>query len=116
MQWQIDRIEDGLPIEQATVLFDPDTGETRAMRSKEDAHDYRYFPDPDLPPLVIAPEWVEQVKRDMPELPEAMAQRFQARRRPGRGRRALMTQSLAFARFYEATRDACGSPSWPPTG
>ncbi|MGL6111725.1 MAG: Asp-tRNA(Asn)/Glu-tRNA(Gln) amidotransferase subunit GatB, partial [Rubrivivax sp.] len=50
VQWQIDRIEDGLAIHQATVLFDPDTGETRAMRSKEDAHDYRYFPDPDLPP------------------------------------------------------------------
>ena len=54
VQWQIDRVEDGLPIEQATVLFNPDTGETRAMRSKEDAADYRYFPDPDLPPLVIS--------------------------------------------------------------
>ena len=55
-------LEDGLQIEQATVLFDPDSGETRAMRSKEDAHDYRYFPDPDLPPLVIAPEWIERVR------------------------------------------------------
>ena len=77
VQWQIDRIEDGLPIEQATVLFDPDSGETRAMRTKEDAHDYRYFPDPDLPPLVIAPEWVERVRAGMPELPAAMAARFQ---------------------------------------
>jgi len=67
VQWQIDRIEDGLPIEQATVLFNPDTGETRAMRTKEDAHDYRYFPDPDLPPLVIAPEWVERVRGQMPD-------------------------------------------------
>ena len=46
------------------MLFDPDTGETRAMRTKEDAHDYRYFPDPDLPPLVIAPEWIERVRAD----------------------------------------------------
>jgi aspartyl-tRNA(Asn)/glutamyl-tRNA(Gln) amidotransferase subunit B len=92
------------------VLFDPDTGETRAMRSKEDAHDYRYFPDPDLPPLLIAPEWVDQVKRDMPELPEAMAQRFQRDDALAAADAALMTQSLAFARFYEATRDACAQP------
>ena len=60
IRWQIEQLEDGRAIEQATVLFDPDTGETRAMRTKEDSADYRYFPDPDLPPLVIAPEWVEQ--------------------------------------------------------
>jgi aspartyl-tRNA(Asn)/glutamyl-tRNA(Gln) amidotransferase subunit B len=58
------------------VLFDPDTGETRAMRTKEDAADYRYFPDPDLPPLVISREWVEKVKAQLPELPEARVQRF----------------------------------------
>jgi len=109
VQWQIDRIEDGLPIEQATVLFDPDTGETRAMRSKEDAHDYRYFPDPDLPPLVIAPEWVALVKRDMPELPAAMAIRFQADDGLAAADALLMTQSQAFARYYEALRDDCGN-------
>ena len=109
VQWQIDRIEDGLAVEQATVLFDPDTGETRAMRSKEDAHDYRYFPDPDLPPLVIAPEWVERVRADMPELPAAMAERFQRADGLAAADAALMTQSLAFARTYEALRDACGS-------
>jgi aspartyl-tRNA(Asn)/glutamyl-tRNA(Gln) amidotransferase subunit B len=108
VQWQIDRIEDGLPIEQATVLFNPDTGETRSMRSKEDAHDYRYFPDPDLPPLVIEPAWVERVRSEMPELPAAMAERFvQADGLPAYDA-AMMTQSLPFARFYEATRDACG--------
>lgn len=69
VRWQIEQIEDGYEIEQATVLFDPDTGETRAMRTKEDAADYRYFPDPDLPPLVIGRDWVEQVRADMPELP-----------------------------------------------
>jgi aspartyl-tRNA(Asn)/glutamyl-tRNA(Gln) amidotransferase subunit B len=110
VQWQIDRIEDGLRIEQATVLFDPDTGETRAMRSKEDAHDYRYFPDPDLPPLVIAPDWIERVRAEMPELPEAMAQRLQRDDGLAAADAALMTQSLAFARYYEATRDACGNP------
>ena len=109
VQWQIDRIEDGLAIEQATVLFNPDSGETRAMRSKEDAHDYRYFPDPDLPPLVIAPEWIERVRAAMPELPAVMAERFQRDDGLPADDAALMTQSLAFARYYEAVRDGCGS-------
>jgi len=108
VQWQIDRVEDGLPIEQATVLFNPDTGETRAMRSKEDAHDYRYFPDPDLPPMVIAPDWVERVKATMPELPAAMARRFEQTDGLPAYDAAMMTQSLAMARFYEAVRDASG--------
>lgn len=76
--WQINEIEEGRKIGQATVLFDPDTGETRAMRSKEDAHDYRYFPDPDLLPLEITPVWIDEVKRGMPELQTAMQARFEA--------------------------------------
>jgi aspartyl-tRNA(Asn)/glutamyl-tRNA(Gln) amidotransferase subunit B len=71
VQWQIDTIENGGKIQQATILFNPDTGETRAMRSKEDAHDYRYFPDPDLLPLEISSEWIEQVRATLPELPKA---------------------------------------------
>ena len=110
IQWQIDRLEDGLPIEQATVLFNPDTGETRAMRSKEDAQDYRYFPDPDLPPLAIAPDWVARVQAGMPELPAVMAARLQRDDALPADDAAMMTQSLPFARFYEATRDACGQP------
>ena len=110
INWQIDQIEDGLAIQQATVLFNPDTGETRAMRTKEDAHDYRYFPDPDLPPLVISPEWIEQVRASLPELPAAMAQRFQTADHLPADDAAVMTQSLPFARFYEAARDACGQP------
>jgi aspartyl-tRNA(Asn)/glutamyl-tRNA(Gln) amidotransferase subunit B len=110
VQWQIDRLEDGLKIEQATVLFNPDSGETRAMRSKEDAHDYRYFPDPDLPPLVIAPEWVARVKGELPELPGAMAARFERDDGLSADDAAMMTQSLAFARYYEAARDACKQP------
>jgi aspartyl-tRNA(Asn)/glutamyl-tRNA(Gln) amidotransferase subunit B len=110
VNWQIDRLEDGLAIEQATVLFDPDIGETRAMRSKEDAHDYRYFPDPDLPPLVIEPAWIERVRASMPELPAAMAARFQRDDGLPAEDAALMTQSLAFARYYETARDACRQP------
>jgi aspartyl-tRNA(Asn)/glutamyl-tRNA(Gln) amidotransferase subunit B len=109
IQWQIDRVEDGLKIEQATVLFNPDTGETRAMRSKEDAQDYRYFPDPDLPPLVIAPEWVERVRAAMPELPAAMADRFVKADGLPEADAALMTQSGPFARYYETVRDGCGN-------
>lgn len=106
INWQIDSLEDGHAIQQATVLFNPDTGETRAMRSKEDAHDYRYFPDPDLPPLVIAPEWVERVRAAMPELPVAMAQRFVRDDGLAPDAAAAMTHSLAVATFYEAARDA----------
>ncbi len=108
VQWQIDRIEDGLAIEQATVLFNPDTGETRAMRSKEDAHDYRYFPDPDLPPLIIAPSWIAAVRAAMPELPALMAERFVRDDGLPADDALMMTSSLGLARFYEATRDACG--------
>ncbi|WP_374432092.1 Asp-tRNA(Asn)/Glu-tRNA(Gln) amidotransferase subunit GatB [Ideonella dechloratans] len=110
VNWQIDQLEDGFTIQQATVLYNPDKGETRAMRSKEDSADYRYFPDPDLPPLVIAPEWVECVKGEMPELPRAMAERFQQADGLPAYDATMMTQSLAFARYYEAAREACGQP------
>jgi aspartyl-tRNA(Asn)/glutamyl-tRNA(Gln) amidotransferase subunit B len=110
VNWQIDEIEDGRKIQQATVLYNPDRGETRAMRSKEDSADYRYFPDPDLPPLVIAPEWVERVKGEMPELPRAMAERFVTQDGLPAYDATMMTQSLAFARYYETARDACKAP------
>ncbi|MCL2831101.1 MAG: Asp-tRNA(Asn)/Glu-tRNA(Gln) amidotransferase subunit GatB [Betaproteobacteria bacterium] len=77
VRWQIETLEDGGTIRQATVLFDPDTGQTRAMRSKEDAHDYRYFPDPDLLPLSIGEDWIANIRAEMPELPAQLAQRFQ---------------------------------------
>ncbi|WKB51095.1 Asp-tRNA(Asn)/Glu-tRNA(Gln) amidotransferase subunit GatB [Eleftheria terrae] len=110
IQWQIDQIEDGHEIVQATVLFDPDSGETRAMRTKEDAHDYRYFPDPDLPPLVIAPDWVERVKAEMPELPRVMAERFQRDYGLPAYDATMMTQSKAFGAYFEAAARACGAP------
>jgi aspartyl-tRNA(Asn)/glutamyl-tRNA(Gln) amidotransferase subunit B len=110
IQWQIDLIEDGGQVEQATVLFNPDTGETRAMRTKEDAHDYRYFPDPDLPPLVISPQWIEEVRRDMPELPGVMSARLQKDYGLAAYDASMMTQSKAFATYFEATARACGQP------
>jgi aspartyl-tRNA(Asn)/glutamyl-tRNA(Gln) amidotransferase subunit B len=73
---QIELIEDGGKVVQATRLYDPDKKETREMRTKEDAQDYRYFPDPDLPPLTISQEWIDRVKADMPELPGVMRTRF----------------------------------------
>ncbi|MFM8609947.1 MAG: Asp-tRNA(Asn)/Glu-tRNA(Gln) amidotransferase subunit GatB [Burkholderiaceae bacterium] len=110
VRWQIEQIEDGHAIQQATVLFDPDTGETRAMRTKEDAADYRYFPDPDLPPLVIAPEWVEQVRAQMPELPRAMAARFVADYGLPEYDATTLTQSQAMGAYFEAAAKACGQP------
>jgi aspartyl-tRNA(Asn)/glutamyl-tRNA(Gln) amidotransferase subunit B len=110
IRWQIEQIEDGLAIQQATVLFNPDTGETRAMRSKEDSADYRYFPDPDLPPLVVAPEWVEQVKATMPELPRAMAQRFVADYGLPEYDATIATQSAASAAYFEEVAQASGQP------
>ncbi|MDH1702000.1 Asp-tRNA(Asn)/Glu-tRNA(Gln) amidotransferase subunit GatB [Comamonas terrigena] len=108
--WQIEQIEDGHKIQQATVLFNPDTGETRAMRTKEDAADYRYFPDPDLPPLVVAPEWVEQVKAGMPELPRAMAARFVEQYGLPAYDATTLTQSQAMAAYFEDAAKACGQP------
>jgi aspartyl-tRNA(Asn)/glutamyl-tRNA(Gln) amidotransferase subunit B len=110
VNWQIDEIEDGRKIQQATVLYNPDTGETRAMRSKEDSADYRYFPDPDLPPLVIAPEWVERVRGEMPELPAVMAARFESADGLPAYDATMMTQSLATARYYEAAKAAGATP------
>ncbi|HTH80413.1 MAG TPA: Asp-tRNA(Asn)/Glu-tRNA(Gln) amidotransferase subunit GatB [Ramlibacter sp.] len=101
VQWQIDELEDGRKIEQATVLFDPDTGETRAMRTKEDAADYRYFPDPDLPPLVVSGEWVERVKSQMAELPRAMAARFVGDYGLPEYDATTLTASKAMADYFE---------------
>jgi aspartyl-tRNA(Asn)/glutamyl-tRNA(Gln) amidotransferase subunit B len=110
VRWQIEQIEDGHAIEQATVLFDPDTGETRAMRTKEDAADYRYFPDPDLPPLVIDRAWVDRVKSEMAELPRVMAERFVRDYALPEYDATTLTQSKAMAAYFEATAKACGQP------
>jgi aspartyl-tRNA(Asn)/glutamyl-tRNA(Gln) amidotransferase subunit B len=102
VRWQIEQLEDGHAIQQATVLFDPDTGETRAMRTKEDAADYRYFPDPDLPPLVIGRDWVEKTRAEMTELPRVMAARFVADYGLPEYDAGQLTQSKAVAGYFEA--------------
>ena len=108
VRWQIEQIEDGHAIQQATVLFDPDTGETRAMRTKEDAADYRYFPDPDLPPLVIGRDWVARVQSEMTELPRVMAARFVADYGLPEYDATTLTQSKGMAAYFEAAAKACG--------
>ncbi|HRM94305.1 MAG TPA: Asp-tRNA(Asn)/Glu-tRNA(Gln) amidotransferase subunit GatB [Alicycliphilus sp.] len=108
IRWQIEQLEDGYKIQQATVLFNPDTGETRAMRTKEDAADYRYFPDPDLPPLRIAASWIDEVKAAMPELPRAMAARFVAQYGLPEYDATTLTQSRAMAAYFEQAAQACG--------
>ncbi len=110
IRWQIEEIEDGRTIQQATVLFNPDTGETRAMRTKEDAADYRYFPDPDLPPLVVADSWVQAVKADMPELPRHRAARFVEQYALPEYDATTLTQSQAMADYFEAVAKQSGQP------
>ncbi|MBK9327684.1 MAG: Asp-tRNA(Asn)/Glu-tRNA(Gln) amidotransferase subunit GatB [Hydrogenophilales bacterium] len=102
VRWQIEQIEDGHKIQQATVLFNPDTGETRAMRSKEDAHDYRYFPDPDLLPVKLDEAWIEQVKASLPELPEQKQTRYRDQLGLSAYDAITLTGSRAMAEYFEA--------------
>ncbi len=99
---QIELIEDGGTVVQETRLYDPDKRETRSMRSKEDAHDYRYFPDPDLMPLVIDAAWVERVKGEMPELPAGMQKRFVDQYGVTPYDAGALTSSKAMAAYFEA--------------
>jgi len=111
---QIELIEDGGKVVQETRLYDPDRKETRSMRSKEDAQDYRYFPDPDLPPLTIAQEWIERVKSSMPELPGAMRERFVRDYALPEYDAAVLTQSKAMAAYFEAVVTAAGREQAKP--
>ena len=103
---QIELIEDGGKVIQETRLYDPDNNETRPMRSKEDAQDYRYFPDPDLPPLVIDDAWIERIRAEMPELPESMAHRFVADYSVPLTDAVQLTASRELARYFESTVQA----------
>ena len=105
---QIELIEDGGRVVQETRLYDPDKRETRSMRSKEDAQDYRYFPDPDLPPLVIGADWIARVRAAMPELPGAMRERFVRDFGLSEYDAAVLTQSKAQATYFEALLTAAG--------
>jgi aspartyl-tRNA(Asn)/glutamyl-tRNA(Gln) amidotransferase subunit B len=99
---QVRMLEDGEKIVQATVLFDADTGQTRVMRTKEDAHDYRYFPDPDLPPLVIGASWIETERNAMPALPATLAAQYRSEFGLSVYDAAVLTQSKAFATFFDS--------------
>ena len=108
IKWQIETLEDGGRIQQATVLFDPEAGETRVMRTKEDAHDYRYFPDPDLLPLEVSDAWIETVRSGMPELPAAKRETYVAY-----GLTAAQASQLVASRETAAFFDAALSGAPP---
>ncbi len=114
VQWQINEIEEGRKIQQATVLFDPDSGETRMMRSKEDAHDYRYFPDPDLLPLVIDVDWLERIRGELPELPQQKRERFTRDLGLSAYDAATLTASQEVAGYFEATVAVAGTAQAKP--
>ena len=112
---QIEILEDGGRIHQETRLFDPVKGETRSMRSKEDAHDYRYFPDPDLLPLVLDPAWVKAIEASLPELPDAKKARFQEQYGLTAYDAGVLISEQARADYYEAAaagRDAKLVANW----
>ncbi|MFM8465358.1 MAG: Asp-tRNA(Asn)/Glu-tRNA(Gln) amidotransferase subunit GatB [Burkholderiaceae bacterium] len=111
---QIELIEDGGTVVQETRLYDPDKKETRSMRSKEDAMDYRYFPDPDLPPLVIAQAWIDRVKASLPELPGAMRERFIQDYQLPEYDAMVLTQSKTMAAYFEAVVSAAGKDQAKP--
>jgi aspartyl-tRNA(Asn)/glutamyl-tRNA(Gln) amidotransferase subunit B len=107
---QIRLLENGESVRQETRLFDAARGETRSMRSKEDAHDYRYFPDPDLPPLYITAEQIDQVKQRLPEFPEAKRARFIAELGLAESDAEFIAFDIANARYFEAMLRA-GAPA-----
>ena len=113
---QIDLIEDGGHVAQETRLYDPDRDETRSMRTKEDAQDYRYFPDPDLPPLVIDEAWIDRVRAELPELPEAKRERFVRDHALSPGDASTLSSTLLLAIPYEdallAGADARLAANW----
>jgi aspartyl-tRNA(Asn)/glutamyl-tRNA(Gln) amidotransferase subunit B len=111
---QIELIEDGGRVVQETRLYDPDKKETRSMRSKEDAMDYRYFPDPDLPPLMIGQEWIDRVRANLPELPGAMRERFVNELQLSEYDAMVLTQSKAMAGYFEAVVAAAGREQAKP--
>ncbi|MCR4303469.1 MAG: Asp-tRNA(Asn)/Glu-tRNA(Gln) amidotransferase subunit GatB [Gallionella sp.] len=116
VKWQIDTLENGGKIHQATVLFNPDTGETRAMRSKEEAHDYRYFPDPDLLPLDITPAMLEQVRATLPELPQAKRERYVNELGLSAYDANILTASREVADYFEDTLASLTPSPSPASG
>jgi aspartyl-tRNA(Asn)/glutamyl-tRNA(Gln) amidotransferase subunit B len=103
---QVELLEEGGKVVQETRLFDPDRGETRSMRSKEEAHDYRYFPEPDLPPVRVAPELVERLRRELPELPRARSARYQRDLGLSPYDAGVLVADAAIAAFFDRTLSA----------
>jgi aspartyl-tRNA(Asn)/glutamyl-tRNA(Gln) amidotransferase subunit B len=103
-------LREGGTVAQETRLWDAAAGRTVSMRSKEEAHDYRYFPEPDLPPLELTTAWIEEIRRDLPELPDARRRRFVTQYALPDYDAAILTQSRALGDYYEATAAASGSP------
>jgi len=101
---QIEVLEGGGSIVQETRLYDPDRDETRSMRTKEDAHDYRYFPDPDLPPLAVSEQWIGEIRSQMPELPEARRDRYRTELGLSAYDAITLTQSRELADYFERAR------------
>ena len=99
---QIGILEDGGAVEQETRLYDPNRGETRSMRSKEEAHDYRYFPDPDLLPLELEQDWIDAIGAGLPELPDARKARFVADYGMTEYDAGVLTAEAASASYFEA--------------
>jgi aspartyl-tRNA(Asn)/glutamyl-tRNA(Gln) amidotransferase subunit B len=108
---QVEALEEGGRIVQETRLFDPDRGETRPMRSKEDAHDYRYFPDPDLLPMEITAAWIEEVKRSMPALPNELRDEFETSLKIPTTVAAMLVESREKAEFFRRTLTATAAPA-----
>ena len=111
VRWQIETLQNGGSIRQATVLFDPDTGETRMMRTKEDAHDYRYFPDPDLLPLVVTDAWIEEIRSGMGESPQETVERYCRGFGLPSAYAVSLTQSIEVAEYFEKIVEVVGSKS-----
>ena len=108
VQRQIELIEDGGKVIQETRLYDPNKDETRSMRSKEEANDYRYFPDPDLLPVIIEPAFVEQVRGELPELPQQKRERFQSEFGLSAYDASVLSASREMADYFEQVQQTCG--------
>ena len=109
IRWQVELVESGGRVVQETRLFDPERGETRSMRSKEEAHDYRYFPEPDLPPVRVDPALVERIRAELPELPRARAARYQAELRLSPLDAGNLVADAGVAAFFDAALAAYGA-------
>ncbi|HEX9724089.1 MAG TPA: Asp-tRNA(Asn)/Glu-tRNA(Gln) amidotransferase subunit GatB, partial [Vicinamibacteria bacterium] len=107
---QVDSLESGETIVQETRLYDTSSGRTVSMRGKEEAHDYRYFPEPDLPTLRVSPKWIDDLREELPELPESKRRRFVEQYEIPDYDAGVLTASRSLADYFEATASSCANP------